>query len=239
MRDELTCLALAGGRELCRGERNRSGPSPLRSSDAPESERAPSRPLGPAPQDGLDGRVLRVVGHVLLDGLRCAARSSLTPMRDLLLALFGLVLDRQERYRGASIAILASGASRIEQRPHRCGRDADGQSDGAEMPMDMRLAIASDRLPAAAAATDRAVAFLYERRRDGEAFAAPSSRPAVAGRFVDTALEVVLEVSEFSDRLLLECFFRTTAMSARAARRMMQAYVLELSAVAAALTGKD
>ena len=98
----------------------------------------------------LDGRIPMVIAHAELQELRDVAARSDCPLADMLLAVFGLVLDRHSRHKDASIAILSADPA-LPGRSRQWVKGDMQDQGGAAMPLDMRLAIAQGEVSGARA----------------------------------------------------------------------------------------
>ena len=157
--------------------------------------------------------------------LRRAARRSGCRLAEMLLAMFGLALDRQGLHGEASITVLwpEPGQGGAMQRGVAGG--AVQPRDETAMPKDMRRAIAGGAGPGMAYADARGgVAFRYTRCWLGEATIARLLESDASG---DRGGD-----GEFDDELLLECFYRTAATTEPSARQLLQAYVSDLADIA-------
>ncbi len=180
----------------------------------------------------LDGCVTMVIARDELRELRDVAARSDGPLADMLLAVFGLVLDRHTGHRETSIAILSADPGppgRARQR----GKGASENPGGAAMPLDMRLAIARGQAAVdPSPPTGRGVAFRHTRRGPAQEWIAPEPAAGQAATRQDKGdFDLILDIGEFDDMLLVECFFRTRATSIRSVEWLVRDYAHALQAI--------
>ncbi len=180
-----------------------------------------------------DGWVPIVVARARLEELRDVAVRSDCPLADILLAVFGLVLDGHDGLKDASIAILSADQAVPGRRTGRRAKPGPEASEGANMPLDMRLAIAHGQADdARRPPTHRGIAFRHTRRGRKQDRVAPELSAAhIATRQDMDDFDLVLDIGEFADMLLVACFFRTRAMSIQDVERLARNYIHALEAV--------
>ncbi|MFT3815658.1 MAG: hypothetical protein QM740_20220 [Acidovorax sp.] len=183
----------------------------------------------------LDGRVPMVIGGMTLHQLRQVADRSECSLAEMLLAVFGLVLDRLGDWRDTSITVLPSCGRPDGQARQEAGR----AGDGAAMPAEMRDAISLPAAETQGATDDPAIAFRYVRRWAGEERLAHTLVLRLGMmRFHYGLFDLVLEVNEFDDRILVECFFRSVVTPSSTVGRLLHAYVRDLYVVASTWADK-
>lgn len=207
---------------------------------APDTQGPGSGRAGPALQPPRTrGQVSLLITDGAVWGLRRTARLSGCRLAEMLLAMFGLALDRQGLHGEAAITVLRPEAGRGRALPRGMAGGGAQQRDEAAMPMDLYRAIAGGARPSQDPAdAPGGVAFRYTRCWVGEATIerllesdAPDERGA------DGGFDLLLAVSEFDDELLLECFYRTAATTEPSARQLLQAYAGDLADIAESSPG--
>lgn len=171
--------------------------------------------------------------------LRRAARRSGCRLAEMLLAMFGLALDRQGLHGEATITVLWPEAGQGGAMRRGVAAGAAQPREETVMPLDMHRAIAGGADPGMATADARGgVAFRYTRCWLGEAtIARLLESDAPSDRDGDGEFDLLLAISEFDDELLLECFYRTAATTEPSARQLLQAYASDLADIARSSAG--
>lgn len=192
---------------------------------------------GDAAQPHGAGQLSLLIADEAVRGLRYAARRSGCRLAEMLLAVFGLALDRLGMHGESSIAILWPDSAPGGELHRGSAGGAAQAHDAAAMPLDMRRAIAGagglDPEPALARG---GVAFRYTRHWLGEAAIARLLESDTAGdRRHDGEFDLLLAASEFDDELLLECIFRTAVTPYPSAVQLLHAYASDLSDIAGSL----
>lgn len=188
----------------------------------------------------LDGWVPIVVVQARLEELRDVAARSDCPLADILLAVFGRVLDGHDGHIDPAIAILSADQAVPGRREGRRRKRAPEVRTGATMPLDMRLAIARAAAEdARRPPTRRGVAFRHTRRGLVVDRIAPEPLAGhIATRQDLDDFDLVLDIGEFADMLLVECFFRTGAMGIQAVEKLVRNYFYALQAVVTSFDGE-
>lgn len=181
----------------------------------------------------LDGRVWMVIAFATLQGLRDVAVRSDSPLPDILLAVFGLVVDRHAKDGEAAITILSTDPDMSGRGVRSRVTGSPPVPAGASMPLDMRLAIAhGTSVIARRPPKCRGIAFHHARCGHPHVRIAPApSAMHVAGRQDKLDFDLVLDIGEFDHMLLLECFFRTRVASIQAVENLVSDYAHALQAV--------